>query len=77
MARTTIRLDEHLLAEARQYAAQTGTTLSVLIEEALRERLARPSGSELPRAEVRLPTYGEGWVRPGVDIDNSASLLDL
>lgn len=74
--RTTIRLDDALLAEAKQLAARTGRTLTSVIEEALRESLAqrrrRPQ-----RAPVELPTDGEGGVRPGVDLDDSASLLDL
>ena len=35
--RTTIRLDDRLLAEAKQYAAESGRTLTGLIEDALRE----------------------------------------
>ncbi|MGQ0815653.1 MAG: hypothetical protein ACT4O1_14555 [Gemmatimonadota bacterium] len=30
-----------------------------------------------PRERVRLPTYGKGGLQPGVDLDNSAALLDL
>ncbi len=33
--RTTVRLDEHLLAQARPYAAESGRTLTAVIEEAL------------------------------------------
>jgi hypothetical protein len=29
-----------------------------------------------PRRPVTLPTWGHGGVRPGVDLDDSASLLD-
>jgi predicted transcriptional regulator len=35
--RTTIRLDPHLLAEAKKLAAASGRTLTAVIEEALRE----------------------------------------
>ncbi len=41
--RTTIRLDDHLLADAKRVAAETGRTLAEVIEEALREALARPA----------------------------------
>ncbi|HVT17718.1 MAG TPA: type II toxin-antitoxin system VapB family antitoxin [Thermoanaerobaculia bacterium] len=74
--RTTIRLDENLLAEAKQRAARSGRTLTAVIEEALRESFSR---RERPRESlpVELPAWGQGWARPGVDLDDSASLLDL
>jgi hypothetical protein len=74
--RTTIRLDEHLLAEARQRAARSGRTLTAVIEEALRESFSRREERRELR-QVELPAWGQGWVRPGVDLDDSASLLDL
>lgn len=39
--RTTIRLDEKLLKEAKRQAAESGMTLTAIIEDSLRERLAR------------------------------------
>lgn len=74
--RTTIRLDEHLLTEAKQRAASSGRTLTAVIEEALRESFSRREERQELRP-VELPAWGEGWVRPGVDLDDSASLLDL
>ncbi len=74
--RTTIRLDEHLLAQAKQHAAATGRTLTAVLEQALRESLARRS--TLAKAKpVRLKTVKGGGVRAGVDLDDSAALLDL
>ena len=73
--RTTVRLDEHLLQQAKQQAAASGTTLTVVLEQALRESLARrPAAARLE--PVRLKTFRGGGVRPGVDLDDSASLLD-
>jgi hypothetical protein len=74
--RTTIRLDEHLLAEAKQRAARRGITLTAVIEQALRESFSRQS-RQPERAPVKLPVWGQGWLRPGVDLDDSAALLDL
>lgn len=74
--RTTIRLDDELLARAKALAARTGRTLTAVIEDALRAALAQAR----PRARaerVELPTYGSGGARPGVDLDDTASLLDL
>ena len=74
--RTTIRLDEQLLREIKQLAAQSGRTLTAVMEDALREMLARQR-QMAERPPVYLTTVeGEG-VLPGVDLDDSASLLDL
>ncbi|MGI8974750.1 MAG: type II toxin-antitoxin system VapB family antitoxin [Gaiella sp.] len=73
--RTTVRLDDSLLVEAKALGARTGRTLTKVIEDALRETLARRSSLE---ARVEIPVYhGTGGLRPGVDLDNSAALLDL
>jgi Bacterial antitoxin of type II TA system, VapB len=74
--RTTLRLDDELLAEAKRYASQSGRTLTSLIEDALREVLARRQ-TKPSRPRVKLPTGGRGGVLPGVDLDNSAALLDV
>ena len=74
--RTTIRIDEDLLKEAKQQAARQGTTLTAIIEDALRESLARQH-SDQERKPVHLPTFGGNGLLPGVDLDDSAALLDL
>jgi len=74
--RTTIRLDDQLLREAKSLAAETGGTLTSVIEDALRETLARRRSHQAEREPVRLPTM-PGRLLPGVDLDDSASLLDL
>lgn len=74
--RTTVRLDPHLLAEAKKHAAESGKTLTSLLEEALRESLARRNGQAKARP-VRLKTVKGSGARAGVDLDDSASLLDL
>jgi hypothetical protein len=73
--RTTIRLDDELLAQAKQHAARTGTTMTGLIETALRRVLAGRSDAR-PRSRVRLTTIGGKGLLPGVDLDDSAALLD-
>ena len=74
--RTTVRLDERLLAEAKKRAAETGRTLAAVLEDALRETLARRS-TRVKRRPVRLKTVKGDGVRPGVDLDDTAALLDL
>jgi len=72
--RTTVRLDDKLLAEAKKCAAETGRTLTAVLEDALRESLSRrrAHGS---RRRVRLKTVKGTGLCPGVDLDDSASLL--
>ncbi|HEY6320545.1 MAG TPA: CopG family transcriptional regulator [Thermoanaerobaculia bacterium] len=74
--RTTIRLDDHLLTEVKERAARQGLTLTAVIEHALRESFGRRQ-EQPPRRPVELPTWGHGGLRPGVDLDDSASLLEL
>jgi hypothetical protein len=74
--RTTIRLDSHLLAEARKVAAARGRTLTAVIEDALRESLTRQA-AQPKHSKLKLPTFRGKGLLPGVDLDHSAALLDL
>jgi Uncharacterized protein conserved in bacteria (DUF2191). len=74
--RTTVRLDDDLLATAKQHAARTGRTLTALLEDALRTLLALES-KRRPGSAKKLPTFRGGGLRPGVDLDDSAALLDV
>ncbi len=75
--RTTVNLDDHLLAQAKELAARSHRTLTSVLEDALREVLSR-SGGEPRRGRIRLPVSDRApGVRPGVDLDSSAALLDL
>ena len=64
--RTTIQLNDQLLLEAKQHAAQTGRTLKAVIEDALREALARTEATR-PQTRVSLKTFKGRGVQPGVD----------
>lgn len=73
--RTTIRLDDQLLRDAKKLAAESGRTLTAVIEDALRTALARRL--QVSRGKkLKLPAFGRDGVRPGVDLDDSADLLD-
>lgn len=73
--RTTIRLDDDLLARAKALAARTGRSLTKVIEDALRAALAQ-SRPRRRGGRIGLPTAGSGGLRPGIDLDDSAALLD-
>ena len=74
--RTTIRLDDDLLAQVKQAAARTERTLTSVIEDALREMLARQQGTA-ERPLIRLTTVSGRGLQPGVDLDDSAALYAL
>lgn len=74
--RTTIRIDNQLLSEVKQLAVQTGQTLTAIIEDALRQMLARRQ-QIAQRPPVKLITVTGNGPQPGVDLDDSAALLEL
>jgi len=75
--RTTVRLEEALIDQAKREAERRGETLTALIEQGLRLLLAQ-SQPRRRREVVKLPvsTAGGGML-PGVDLDDSAALLDI
>jgi hypothetical protein len=71
-----VRLDDRLLTQAKREAARRGVTLTALIEQGLRLMLVRPVATER-KPHVHLPIcHATGGVLPGVDLDDSAGLLD-
>ena len=74
--RTTIRINEQLLRDAKALAANMGCSLTSLIEDGLRQALAHQTIG--PRKNpIRLNTVSGRGLRPGVDLDDSAKLLDF
>ena len=73
--RTTIQLDDQLLRKIREQAAKTGKTMTAVIEDAIRQSFSMKK--LMRRGRVRLTTVRGKGPRAGVDLDDSASLLDL
>ncbi|MFT4259617.1 type II toxin-antitoxin system VapB family antitoxin [Microbacterium sp.] len=72
--RTTLSIDDHLLAEAKKRAHEAGTTLGAYVEDALRRDLAVRRASSGP---VRLTvSSATGGARPGVDLSSNRGLYD-
>ena len=71
--RTTIRLSPQLLAEAKKLAAETNRSFTKVVEDALREVVARRR--RRARRAVSLTIVDGRGVNPGVDVDDSAALL--
>lgn len=73
--RTTVDFPDDLLAEAKQRAAREGRSLSEVVGDAVRSSFARTAA--IDRGPVELPTFRGGGLQPGLDLDDSAALLEL
>ena len=71
-----MRLDEALLERARREAAKRKTTLTSLIEQGLELVLRRPMKRPERRTIVLPECRAGGGTLAGVDLNDSASLLD-
>lgn len=65
-----------MLTEAKAVALRCNRTLTAVIVQALRQFLAQQLKVG-EREPVRLKTVGGRGLQPGVNLDNSAALLDL
>lgn len=73
--KTTLNLNDQLVADAKALAAQQRTSLTRLIEEGLQMRLRANAGSA-KRVPVRLPVFkGHGGLVKGVDPLSNKALL--
>jgi len=71
--RTTLNLDDDLMRQARRRAADTGRTLTQVIEESLRDALAERAEAQ---SSFRLKwTTARGRLLPGVDLSDRDSLI--
>ena len=73
--RTTIDINDALLAAAKSHAARDQTTLNAVVEQALRKFLS--SSSRSPSDAPMIPVFRGLGVQPGVDLTNNAALEDL
>ena len=74
--RTTVRLDDDLLREAKRHAAEKGMTLTALLDQALREILAGRARAPEPD-RIELPSFKGQGLQPGVNLDDAVSLRDI
>lgn len=74
--RTTVNIDDGLLAEAKVLAARTSKSLGTVLDDALRAMLRSNARAEARPAFV-LPTHGKGGLQPGVDLDDKEALAEL
>jgi len=69
-------MEDGLLRRTKQIAARRNTTLTAILEQALREWLDRQRQSKRrPRVELPVSRSGGGLL-PGVNLDDTADMLD-
>ena len=72
--RTTVAIEDALLVVAKRRAAEQGLTLGQFLEQAIRHEIARDvSAPARPDVPVH---YGQGGVRPGIDVTSNRSLVE-
>ena len=74
--RTTIRIDDNLLIEAKKLVASSKQSLTSLIEDALREIIARKKNRS-KASYTKLTVFKGDGLHSGVDLDDSSALLDI
>jgi hypothetical protein len=75
--RTTINVAGALLDRARKLADERRASLGSVIDEALRGYLYGATAQRPPARRTRIRTFRGSGVRPGVDLDSHAALLNL
>lgn len=73
--RTTLNIDDEIYRMAKALAAHRGCSVSSVIEESLRDALAR---AEQPTSRGPLPVLSQsGGTLPGVDLNDRKALREL
>ena len=75
--KTTLNLDDELLARAKARAALERKSLTRLIEEGLSLRLRPGAGRSAGKPPRTLPVFARGTgLQPGIDPTSNQSMLD-
>ena len=72
--RTTLNIDDQVLAIAKHRAIEQGVTLTSIVENALRDTLLK---TKEKTSNIQLLTVNGAGVKPGIDLSHSSSLLDI
>lgn len=73
--RTTITLDDRLLAQLKRRASESGTSVSKLVEQAVRLFVRTPRATAAPES-FELVTFGAGGRFSRQNIDKASALLE-
>jgi hypothetical protein len=75
--RTTVNIQDQLLAEARVRARRDRKPLGSVIDDALRALFVGRAAESRTRTRVILPTGGGSGLQPGVDVKDKDALAEL
>jgi hypothetical protein len=73
IVRTTLNIDDRLLAAAKRRAREQGLSLGQVVDAALRRDLAQPEVDDAPPVPV---FAGRGGLQPGVDAASNQAMLE-
>jgi hypothetical protein len=73
--RTTITLDDRLLAQLKKRAAESGTSVSRLVEQAVRLLMRTPPAAR-QRERFELVTFGAGGKFSRFNLDKTSAILE-
>ena len=74
--RTTIRINDDLLKQAKKKAADEGRTLTSLVEDGLALILSKPKISRQKRVDLPV-SKATGGILPGIDLNRSSDLEEV
>jgi len=74
--KTTIRINDDLLKQAKKQAADEGRTLTSLVEDGLALILSKPKTHRQKRVELPV-SKATGGILPGIDLNRSSDLEDV
>ena len=75
--KTTLLLDDEVHRQAKQASAKLGIPLTRFIEEAIRLRLSTEIARRAEPVRKLSVCKSKGGLQPGIDLDNTAELLDI
>ncbi len=77
--RTTVNIDDRLLAEAKLIAAREHRTIGSVLEDALRTLIEDKASPRAPRADFALHTFEpeRPELLPGVDLEDKELIAEL
>jgi hypothetical protein len=74
--RTTVRLDEDLMRQVKEYAARHDRTITSVLEDSLRQLLERER-RELGGPRVDIVVFNGDGLRPGIDLSDRSTWGEL